>query len=162
MTELEQIEQLTSRFCRKIPTTKEYTDRLAEEVELILKHRFVKHFVRVHQILELAKDFPHITRGSAGCSLVCFLMGIGDVDPIEQQIPLARFINPKRDEKELTETIRMLANDIENSVFTIPLSEPVPDLTIVNDMDDVESFVNNMEDASISLVDILVRNKLSK
>ena len=98
MTELEQIEQLTSRFCRKIPTTKEYTDRLAEEVELILKHRFVKHFVRVHQILELAKDFPHITRGSAGCSLVCFLMGIGDVDPIEQQIPLARFINPKRDD----------------------------------------------------------------
>ena len=98
MTELEQIEQLTSRFCRKIPTTKEYTDRLAEEVELILKHRFVKHFVRVHEILELAKDFPHITRGSAGCSLVCFLMGIGDVDPIEQQIPLARFINPKRDD----------------------------------------------------------------
>ena len=98
MTELEQIEQLTSRFCRKIPTTKEYTDRLAEEVELILKHRFVKHFVRVHEILELAKDFPHITRGSAGCSLVCYLMGIGDVDPIEQQIPLARFINPKRDD----------------------------------------------------------------
>ena len=98
MTELEQIEQLTSRFCRKIPTTKEYTDRLAEEVELILKHRFVKHFVRVHQILELAKDFPHITRGSAGCSLVCFLMGIGDVDPIAEQIPLARFINPKRDD----------------------------------------------------------------
>ena len=98
MTELEQIEQLTSRFCRKIPTTKEYTDRLAEEVELILDHRFVKHFVRVHQILELAKDVPHITRGSAGCSLVCFLMGIGDVDPIEQQIPLARFINPKRDD----------------------------------------------------------------
>lgn len=98
MTELEQIEQLTSRFCRKIPTTKEYTDRLAEEVDLILKHRFVKHFVRVHEILELSKDFPHITRGSAGCSLVCFLMGIGDVDPIEQQIPLARFINPKRDD----------------------------------------------------------------
>ena len=45
-------------FVEKYPTTKEYTDRLAEEVELILKHRFAKHFVRVHQILELAKDFP--------------------------------------------------------------------------------------------------------
>ena len=77
MNELEQIEQLTSRFCRRIPTTQEYTDRLAEEVELILQHRFTKHFVRVHEILELSKDFPHITRGSAGCSLVCFLMGIG-------------------------------------------------------------------------------------
>ncbi len=73
MTELEQIEQLTSRFCRKIPTTKEYTDRLAEEVELIIKHRFVKHFVRVHEILELAKDVPHITRGSADAVLYVIL-----------------------------------------------------------------------------------------
>ena len=35
MTELEQTEQSHHVFCRKIPTTKEYTDRLAEEVELI-------------------------------------------------------------------------------------------------------------------------------
>jgi len=51
--------------------------------------------------------------------------------------------NPKRNEKELTETIRMLAKDIKNPVFTIPLTEAVPDLTTINDMDDVESFIES-------------------
>ena len=37
MTELEQIEQPSIHvFVEKYPTTKEYTDRLAEEVELII------------------------------------------------------------------------------------------------------------------------------
>ena len=62
-------------FVEKYPTTKEYTDRLAEEVELISKHRFLKHFVRVHPNIRASKDFSHITRGSAGCSPVCFSNG---------------------------------------------------------------------------------------
>ena len=98
MKDLDTFEELFSRFTRTIPTKGKYRTRLLEEVELIVKHRFVKHFVRVHQILELAKDFPHITRGSAGCSLVCYLMGISDVDPVAENIPLARFINPKRED----------------------------------------------------------------
>ena len=95
---LEQITKLTERFIRTIPQTPEYQDRLVEEVDLITQHRFVKHFIRVWEILELTQDFPHITRGSAGCSLVCYLMGISDVDPVKEQIPLARFINPKRED----------------------------------------------------------------
>ena len=43
MTELEQIEQPHHVFVEKYPTTKEYTDRLAEEVELISKHRFTQN-----------------------------------------------------------------------------------------------------------------------
>jgi error-prone DNA polymerase len=39
-----------------------------------------------------------MTRGSAGSSLVCYLMAITDVDPIEWRIPLARFLNPLRDD----------------------------------------------------------------
>ena len=95
---LEQITELTDRFIRKIPQTPEYKNRLAEEIDLIIELRFTKHFVRVWSILELTKDLPHITRGSAGCSLVCYLMGISDVDPVKESIPLARFINPKRDD----------------------------------------------------------------
>ena len=72
-----------------------------------------------------------------GVSMNIFSLDYDIIMPYLKNTP----INPKRDEKELTETIRMLANDIENSVFTIPLSEPVPDLTTVNDMDDVESFI---------------------
>lgn len=95
---LDEITKLTERFTRTIPQTIEYQDRLAEEVDLIVQHRFVKHFVRVWEILQLTRDLPHITRGSAGCSLVCYLMGISDVDPVLEKIPLARFINPKRDD----------------------------------------------------------------
>ena len=95
---LDEITKLTERFTRTIPQTQPYQDRLAEEVDLIVQHRFVKHFIRVWEILNLTRDFPHITRGSAGCSLVCYLMGISDVDPVAEQIPLARFINPKRED----------------------------------------------------------------
>ena len=95
---LDEITKLTERFTRTIPQTQPYQDRLAEEVDLIVQHRFVKHFIRVWEILQLTRDFPHITRGSAGCSLVCYLMGISDVDPVAEQIPLARFINPKRED----------------------------------------------------------------
>ena len=76
MTELEQIEQPNHVFVEKYPTTKEYTDRLAEEVELILKHRFVKHFVRVHPNTRTSKRLsPHNPEDPAGCSPVCFSNG---------------------------------------------------------------------------------------
>ena len=36
-------------------------------------------------------EYPHVIRGSAGCSLVCFLMKITDLDPIYLRIGLTRF-----------------------------------------------------------------------
>ena len=37
-------------------------------------------------------------RGSAAGSLVCYLTGISDVDPIRHDLPFERFMNPMRDE----------------------------------------------------------------
>ncbi len=93
-----ELEILISKFTRELPDTKEYTDRLTEELEIIAKLGFAKHFLRVREILDLTKDIPHITRGSAGSSLICWLLGISDVDPIKERIPLSRFMNPKRDD----------------------------------------------------------------
>jgi len=89
---------LSERFIRDLPNTDCYLDRLAEELELINQQKFAPHFLRVLEILELTQDIPHITRGSAGSSLVCWLLGITDVDPVAHNIPLARFINPLRDD----------------------------------------------------------------
>jgi len=89
---------LADKFVRTLPGTQEYTDRLAEEIELITAQRFTPHFLRVLEVLDLTRDIPHITRGSAGSSLVCWLLGITDVDPVAHNIPLARFINPLRDD----------------------------------------------------------------
>jgi DNA polymerase III alpha subunit len=98
MTELEQIEALLQEFRRPCPNTPEYNERLAEEFEIIVKQRFTEYFLKIRHVLDLNSDIPHMTRGSAGSSLVCYLMAITDVDPIEWRIPLARFLNPLRDD----------------------------------------------------------------
>ena len=97
-TEIEQIQLLLEQFRRPTPEGKQYQDRLAEEFEIILQQRFTDYFLKIRLILDLNEDIPHMTRGSAGSSLVCYLMGITDVDPIEWNIPLARFLNPHRDD----------------------------------------------------------------
>jgi len=97
-TELEQIESLMAEFRRPCPATPEYQERLVEEFDIIIKQRFTEYFLKIRRILDLNTDIPHMTRGSAGSSLVCYLMGITDVDPIEWRIPLARFLNPFRDD----------------------------------------------------------------
>jgi len=98
MNRYDELEILIKKFTRQIPDTEEYNSRLQEELEIIAKLGFAKHFLRVREILDLTKDIPHITRGSAGSSLICYLMGISDVDPILERIPLSRFMNPKRDD----------------------------------------------------------------
>lgn len=97
---------LLARIKRPIPEETRYLDRLEQELEIIDQQNFVPHFLRVLEILELTKDLPHITRGSAGSSLVCYLLGITDVDPVAHNIPLARFLNPLRD--LLTKFIQVL------------------------------------------------------
>ena len=98
MDRYRELEQLVKQFRRELPQDPKYAHRLAEELELIRDQNFSRHFLRVREILDLTTDIPHITRGSAGSSLVCWLMGISDLDPVEENIPIARFMNPKRDD----------------------------------------------------------------
>ena len=97
-TDLENINRLLDRFKRPIPPGDEYQNRLAEEFELILSQRFTDYFIQICDIIDLTTDLTHMTRGSAGSSLVCYLLGITDVDPIQWNIPVARFMNPLRDD----------------------------------------------------------------
>ena len=97
-TDLENIEKLLARFKRQIPEGKQYQERLVEEFELILNLRFTDYFLQICDIIDLTTDLTHMTRGSAGSSLICYLLGITDVDPIKWNIPVARFMNPLRDD----------------------------------------------------------------
>lgn len=94
----QQYERLLARFKRQLPDDPDYLNRIAEELELIVKQRFTDYFLQITDILDMTQDIPHMTRGSAGSSLVCWAMGITDVDPIKWDIPLARFLNPLRDD----------------------------------------------------------------
>ena len=91
-------EALQPHFVRKIPEEERYTQRLHEEFALIDKFGFTKVFLQVQQIIEITRqrNIPHIIRGSAGSSLVCFLMGITEIDPILYKLELARFMNHGR------------------------------------------------------------------
>jgi DNA polymerase III subunit alpha len=93
-----QCEQLLREFRRQIPDDTAYSERLVEEIEIILGLRFTDYFLQIREILDMTADLPHMTRGSAGSSLVCWALGITDVDPIKWDIPLSRFLNPHRDD----------------------------------------------------------------
>ena len=95
---LQQLERLLAAFKRTVPDRPEYQDRLTEELDIILRLRFTDYFLQICQVLDLTKDIPHMTRGSAGSSIVCWALGITDVDPVLQGIPVARFLNPHRDD----------------------------------------------------------------
>jgi hypothetical protein len=89
---------LTPYFLREVPSSEVYQTRLQDEFHLVDKFGFTAVFVQVHAILDIARrlSIPHIIRGSAGSSLLCFLMGITEIDPILYGLQLARFMNEGR------------------------------------------------------------------
>jgi len=91
-------EILTPVFRRPIPSEERYTTRVQQEFALIDRNGFTRVFLQVQVIIELCRklQIPHIIRGSAGSSLVCYLMGISHTDPIQYDMDLARFMNHGR------------------------------------------------------------------
>jgi DNA polymerase-3 subunit alpha len=90
--------RLMSLFERDVPVSRKYYKRLANEMNLIIEKNFVEVFIQVKEILSMTTDFPHIIRGSAGCSLVCYLMKITHMDPIKLNINLTRFMHERRED----------------------------------------------------------------
>lgn len=88
--------KLQELFVRTMPDESIYHERLQRELQLIDKFNFTSLFERMVEILKLAYGVPHIVRGSASCSLVCYLLGISEIDPIKHNISLARFMNDHR------------------------------------------------------------------
>ena len=72
-------------------------DRLVKEFELIINFNFEEVFYQVYEILQLSKGVQHIIRGSAGSCLLCYLMGITNIDPIKENIALSRFMHKDRE-----------------------------------------------------------------
>ena len=90
-------EEILSLFVRDCPKTKEYEERLKREISLIIDKGLFCNIMRAINILEMTKNIPHVTRGSCGSSLVCYLLGISHVDPVRENICFARFINQYRE-----------------------------------------------------------------
>jgi DNA polymerase-3 subunit alpha len=77
----------------------EYKARLAYELDTLRNMGFSGYFLLVQHIVQWSKDNGILVgpgRGSVGGSLVAYLMGITDVDPIRFNLLFERFINPER------------------------------------------------------------------
>ena len=72
--------------------------RLEEELKIIHARNLDGYFLTVNEITGLARSDGHTPalRGSAGNSLVCYLLGITDVDPLRHNLAFERFLHMGR------------------------------------------------------------------
>ncbi len=85
------------RLKSEIP--KIYKERVAYELAVINKMKFSDYFLIVQDIVIFAKKNGIMVgpgRGSAAGSLVAYLLGITEVDPIKYNLYFERFLNPMR------------------------------------------------------------------
>ena len=78
-----------------------YLDRIKEEMKVISKKKFSSYFLVVSDMVNWAKENNIMVgpgRGSAAGSLVCYALGITDVDPIKYNLLFFRFINEERND----------------------------------------------------------------
>lgn len=87
---------LITKFRRPLPRGQAYRSRLARELTLIQKNGFESAFLQVREILDLVPEMRFITRGSAGCSLVAYLLGLHNMDPVLNKFALSRFMHESR------------------------------------------------------------------
>ena len=78
-----------------------YIDRVEEELSVIASKNFASYFLVIADMINWAKENNIKVgpgRGSAAGSLVCYSLGITDVDPIKYDLLFFRFINPERND----------------------------------------------------------------
>ena len=76
-----------------------YADRLRTELEVICGMGFAGYFLIVADFIQWAKDNGVPVgpgRGSGAGSLVAFVLGITDLDPLRYELLFERFLNPER------------------------------------------------------------------
>ena len=84
---------------RKITDANKYIERLKQEVAVLKMGDVIDYFLSLHDIIGYAKSKKMLTgigRGSAGGSLVAYLMGIIQVDPLRFDLLFERFLNEGR------------------------------------------------------------------
>ncbi|MBS4194983.1 DNA polymerase III subunit alpha [Lederbergia citri] len=105
ISEGESAEELLKRLCfsglkaRIVHSDQRYIDRLNYELKIIGKMGFNDYFLIVWDFMKFSREQSILTgpgRGSAAGSLVAYVLGITDVDPIEHGLLFERFLNPER------------------------------------------------------------------
>lgn len=95
------LRKICERFAKQkgVDLTDEvYRERLDRELDIITERDFNDYFLIVSDLLLTAKKTTLVgpARGSSGGSLVCYLMGITEIDPIKYGLIFERFVDLNR------------------------------------------------------------------
>ena len=83
---------------RNVEKTVEYETRAEYELKVIRDKGYAPYFLVVADLLNFARANGILSniRGSVSGSMVTYLAGITNINPIEYEIPFERFLNPER------------------------------------------------------------------
>lgn len=81
---------------------------------------------------EIVNTMPRI-----GISWNIFAFTTNELLPFLEKTPL----HPIRNEKEIPVTVRLWANEVSKSIYTIPIEDVLPDLTSKNDIAEIQSIL---------------------
>lgn len=83
---------------RGLEDTPELRERIEYELSIIIDKGFAPYFLVVSDLLSFSRSAGILatTRGSAAGSLVSYLNGITNIDPLLYKLPFERFLNPER------------------------------------------------------------------
>jgi len=105
LPEEEEPNQYLKKLCyqgiekRELKKDKEIIDRLEDELSVIKKTGFAPYFLIVQDFVNWAKENRIVVgpgRGSAGGSLVAYLLNITNINPLKYNLLFERFLNPGR------------------------------------------------------------------
>ena len=85
---------------RYSPVTPEVLERLQRELKVIEELGFAEYFLAVRDIVQFTRErgIYYSGRGSAGNSIVSYVLRVTDADPIAHELLFERFLNPARRE----------------------------------------------------------------
>ncbi|MCL5674329.1 MAG: DNA polymerase III subunit alpha [Candidatus Omnitrophica bacterium] len=90
---------MAEKFHLKADETGPVSARLKKEMEVIKKMNFSGYFLIIHDIVHQAKKTGVKVgpgRGSCGGSLIAYLLGITQINPLDYNLLFERFLNPER------------------------------------------------------------------
>ena len=89
---------LAAKFPAGVPSS--YSDLLEHELRLVARWRYAPYFLTVNSIVQYARSQGILCqgRGSAANSMICYVLGITSVDPVERKLLFERFLSDDRDE----------------------------------------------------------------
>lgn len=90
------MDKLTEKYSE---VTEEVMNRLEYELQIIKELKFSDYFLIVADFVQFAKENNIMVgpgRGSAAGSIVSYLLGITNVDPLQYDLLFERFLNPER------------------------------------------------------------------